>query len=200
VLYELFQPSQTPNGGAVCRSSPRHLYPPGRRGTTEKLQSRPPVCVEADDGSDTVVRAFGEPYLRKPFEVGVAIHKQSLGRGRPPRLLRETTIIRSTMTGAWGRPGALRDSKRMTAVTRCRRQAGYCNTYSTLRVHAARCGRVYLGEDMAAERFTAAGVYGVLISNQASLRSSVAAPSTPRWGHYRRRGTFHFAYYRSIPP
>jgi hypothetical protein len=81
VINELLQAIQSPDGGVVCRSELGHLDPRRRSRTTQQLQPRPAVWVKAGDGGDPMVRALGKPHLSKAFEVGVAIHRQSLGPG-----------------------------------------------------------------------------------------------------------------------
>src|ERR1035441_3607372 len=90
VIYELLESVQSPNRGVVSRPGLSCVDPPRWSGPTQKLQSRPLVWVEAGNGGHPVIGAFGKPYLCKPFEVGVAIHKQSLGTGLTFELLRET--------------------------------------------------------------------------------------------------------------
>jgi len=97
------------------------------------------------------------------------------------------------------------------AVARCRREAGYCNAYSTLRADAARRGRVYLGKDMAAQKDRSrwavrrsdleAGIAAELSrrAEQAEaaahyerhvLRGADSEQVLTTWGYYSRRGPF----------
>lgn len=99
------------------------------------------------------------------------------------------------------------------AVARCRREAGYCNAYSTLRADAARRGRVYLGKDMAAQKDRSrwavrrsdleAGIAAELSrrAEQAEaaahyerhvLRGADSEQVLTTWGYYSRRGPFPF--------
>ena len=106
------------------------------------------------------------------------------------------------------------------AASRFKREAGYCNAYSTLRTHAAASGRVSLGKDMSACK-----VRGRWAVRCADLESGIATMRRRRqeqaeaaedyklhilrgadddqvateWGYYRRRGPFHFVHYNAVP-